>query len=105
MSTLTKSGRTCPVDFGAKTDLARVFQELSKETFSVDEIFLLASVSGGSENVYKVVSLFRKRASIDFSVDEELAKSPTQTDMITWSRGLGDDFLIEERHVLRLPDL
>lgn len=90
---------------GERVDLARVFQELSKETFSVDEIFLLASVSGGSENVYKVVSLFRKRASIDFSVDEELAKSPTQTDMITWSRGLGDDFLIEERHVLRLPDL
>ncbi|MCI0557603.1 MAG: hypothetical protein MN733_03850 [Nitrososphaera sp.] len=90
---------------GERVDLEIVFQELSKETFSVDEIFLLASVSGGSENVYKVVSLFRKRASIDFSVDEELAKSPTQTDMITWSRGLGDDFLIEERHVLRLPDL
>lgn len=77
---------------GERVDLEIVFQELSKETFSVDEIFLLASVSGGSENVNKVVSLFRRRASIDFSVDEELAESPTQADMITWSRGLGDDF-------------
>lgn len=90
---------------GERVDLDIVSQELSKETFSVDEIFLLASVSGVSENVYKVVSLFRKRASIDFSVDEELAEAPTQADTITWSQGLGDDFLIEERHVLRLPDL
>ena len=77
---------------GGRVDLEIVFRELSKEIFSVDQIFLLAAIlSGGSESVYKVVSLFRKRASIDFSVDEELTKSPTQADMITWSRGIGDD--------------
>lgn len=75
---------------GERVDLARVFQELSKETFSVDEIFLLASVSGGSENVYKVVSLFRKRASIDFSVDEEFSKiadSDGHDNVVTRARG------------------
>ena len=90
---------------GERVDLEVVFRELSKETFSVDQIFLLSSLSGGAENVYKFTSLFRKRASIDFSLDEELAKSPTQSDIITWSRGIGEDLLIEESHVLRLPDL
>jgi hypothetical protein len=90
---------------GERVDLEMIFRELSKESFSVDQIFLLASLSAGSENVYKVVSLFGKRASIDFSLDEELAKSPPQSDMITWSRGIGGDFLIEESRVLRLPNL
>jgi hypothetical protein len=53
----------------------------------------------------KTVSLFRNRAEVDFCLDDELSKAPTQPEMISWSRGLGEDALIEEYRVLKLPDL
>ena len=90
---------------GEKVNLEKVFQELSKEAFSVGEIFLVGSVSTGAKYVYKTVSLFRKKASVDFCLDDELAKKPTQPEMISWSRGLEDDTMIVERYVLKLPDL
>lgn len=90
---------------GEKVDLEKVFQELSAEAFNVGEIFLVGSVSSGPKYIYKTVSLFRTKASVDFCLDDELAKTPLQTEMINWSRGLGDNTLIEEHYLLKLPDL
>ena len=90
---------------GEKVNLENVFQELSTEAFSVGEIFLVGSMSSGAKYIYKTVSLFRTKASVDFCLDDELAKAPVQTEMINWSRGLGDNKLIEEHYLLKLPDL
>ena len=95
----------CAIRPGEKVNLDEVFQELTKETFSVGEIFLVGSVLTGTNYVYKTVSLYRKKASVDFCLDDELAKKATQPEMIRWSKGLGDDTMIEEQYVLKLPDL
>jgi hypothetical protein len=89
---------------GEQVNPEKVFQELSAEAFSVGEIFLVGSISSGPKYIYKTVSLFRTKASVDFCLDDELAKTPVQTEMINWSRGLGDDTLIEEHYLLKLPD-
>jgi hypothetical protein len=89
---------------GEKVNLEKVFQELSAEAFSVGEIFLVGSMSSGPKYIYKTVSLFGTKASVDFCLDDELAKTPAQAEMINWSRGLGDDRLIEDHYLLKLPD-
>jgi len=90
---------------GESVNLEEVFQTLSTETFSVSEIFLVASVSAGTKYVYTTVSLYRQRAQVSYCLDDELAQATDQCEMISWSRGIGDAQPIEQSHVLKLPDL
>lgn len=87
-----------------KINLDDVFSRLSKEKIRAGEIWLLGKLEQYPDDKYVVACLFPQRAGHSFSLNEELVKNTNQTEMVTMSRGKGEEAL-EQIGILKLPEL
>jgi hypothetical protein len=86
-----------------KTNIEQVFVELSKERLRLGEVWLLGNINDVTDDKFVVVCLYSTRAGVFFQLNEEIEKNKGQIEMITMSRGMGNQSF-ERILEIKLPD-